>query len=68
MTAEPKSKVVVLWRCKAEPAIKGIARAIPAGQWQTYREMSMKEAKEFLDDAEKARERIGFEYCVKNET
>ena len=65
MTIEPKSKVVVLWRTKAEPGIKGIARAIPAGPWQPYREMSMKEAKEFMDGAEKASERIGFEYQIK---
>ncbi len=58
------SKVLILWRCKSEPGINGIARAIPAGQWQPYREMSMKEAGEFLAEAEKARDRIGFEYCI----
>jgi len=60
-------KVQILWRTKAEPGIKGIAKAIPAGQWQTYREMSMKEAKEFMDGAEKARERIGFDYRISDE-
>ncbi len=61
---EPKSKVLVLWREKAVPGIKGIARAKPAGQWQPYREMSMKEASEFLAEAEKAKDRISFEYCI----
>lgn len=58
------SKVQILWRCKAEPGIKGIARAKPAGPWQPYREMSMKEASEFMAEAEKAKDRISFEYVI----
>ncbi len=64
MTTEPKPKVMILWRCKAIPGVKDIARAKPAGPWQPYKEMSMKEASEFLAEAEKAKDRISFEYCI----
>ncbi len=59
-----KNTVSIFWRTKAEPGIKGIARAIPAGQWHDYKEMSLKEASEFLAEAEKAKDRISFEYCI----
>ena len=57
-------KVLILWREKAIPGVKGIARAIPAGQWQPYREMSAREAKEFLAEVKKAKDRISFEYVI----
>lgn len=64
MPTEPKPKVMILWRTKAEPAIKGIAKAKPAGPWHDYKEMSLREASEFLAEAEKAKDRISFEYVI----
>ncbi len=57
--------VLIQWRDKAEPGVPGICKATEPGPWNDYREMSEKEAEQFLIELEKVKERTGFEYRIK---
>ena len=57
--------IQIQWREKAEPAVVGICRAKPAGEWHDYMKMKPLEAKQFLDGVSSLRPgRTMFEYRI----